>query len=87
MTHPHYFQHDPSGEVYVITVGENGMFGDVCGPLAQEEQTAFNLLADTFHYDEDDQSWAGSQTWHMIGPDHPSCDCSPNLKLYQFPTE
>lgn len=73
--HTHYFAHDPSGEVYSITIGENGMFGDLCGPLSHDEQTIDNLVEDNFNYDEDDQQWMGSQTWRMVRPDNPACDC------------
>ena len=81
-THPHFFQHDPSGDVFAITVGENGMLGDLCGPLPQDEQTADNLAADNFHYyDYDDAvQWMGSQTWRMILPDNPLCNCPADLK-------
>ena len=78
--HWHYFQHDPSGEVYAISVGDNGMFGDICGPLGQDERTVENLVAENFHEDEEDQAWMGSQTWRMVTPDNPDCDCPSDLK-------
>ena len=75
----HYFQHDPSGETYAISIGDNGAFGDICGPLAQDERTTGNLIGGTFHYDEDDQAWMGSQTWRMAEPSNPNCDCSGSI--------
>ena len=80
--HWHYFQHDPSGDVFAISVGDGGMFGDICGPLSQDERTVENLVQENFHieYDEDDQAWMGSQGWRMIAPDNPDCDCPPGLK-------
>jgi hypothetical protein len=79
MIHWHYFQHDPSGETYAISIGDNGAFGDICGPLAQDERTTGNLIAGSFHCDEDDQAWMGSQTWRMVEPSNPNCDCSGSI--------
>jgi hypothetical protein len=73
--HWHYFQHQSTGEVYAISVGDNGLFGDICGPLYQDECTVENLVSANFHYDEDDQAWMGSQDWRMVGPVNPECDC------------
>ena len=77
--HWHYFRHHPSGDVFAISVGDNGLFGDICGPLSQEERTVENLVAANFHYDEDDQSWMGSQDWRMVEPVNPECDCPTDI--------
>lgn len=73
-THWHYFQHVPSGERYAISIGENGMFGDISGPLKRTDLTLDGLITG-FDYDEDDRDWMGAQTWRMVGPDNPACDC------------
>jgi hypothetical protein len=77
--HWHYVQHDPSGEVYAISIGENGMFGDICGSLEQSERTEANLVGGCFHADEDDQAWMGSQSWQLVAPANPDCDCPRDL--------
>ena len=84
-THPHFFRHDPSGDVYAIPMDDNGMLGDICGPLPQDEQTADNLAADSFHYDYDDE-WMGNQTWYMILPDNPLCNCPQRFAGLPVPT-
>ena len=78
--HWHYYQHDPSGDFYAISVGDNGMFGDICGPLRQDERTIQNLTEANFHEDADGQGWMREQTWRKVGPDNPHCEC-PAVKL------
>ena len=80
--HWHYVQHDPSGEVYAISIGENGMFGDICGPLERQHRTEANLVDGYWGglpIDEDDQAWMGSQSWQLVAPANPDCDCPRDL--------
>ena len=80
--HWHYFRHDPSGESYAISIGDNGMFGDISGPLYYGDLTVEALIEGDFQYDEDDQDWMGSQSWHLMLPRNPGCDCEPALLIY-----
>ena len=73
--HPHYFKHTESGEVYVILIGENGLFGLISGPIPVEEQTEVNLSQNYFTYLNDNQNWHTSTSWLMVDIKSPNCDC------------
>ena len=76
--HWHYFQHVPSGETYAIMIGDNGEFKEVSDSIYYEDIKVENLLLG-FDFDPDDQEWMGSQTWHLVGPANPVCDCDAEL--------